>query len=166
MPRLILVAHSLEPTGESDTMDNDRIMQTARTLPYPPQAVYDAFASAQILASWWGPDGFTNTFETFDFRVGGQWVFTMHGPDGTNYPNRSYFAALDPARQVVIRHDCAPYFTLTVSLSPVAGGTRLTWEQAFDDAETARAVKARVGQANEQNLDRLTRALAGATATG
>lgn len=39
------------------------------------------------------------------------------------------------------------------------GGTHLIWGQEFDDAETAQAVKAIVGTANEQNLDRLTRAL-------
>ena len=140
-------------------MDRDRILCTERTLPYSPEAIYDAFASAPVLASWWGPDGFTNSFEIFDFKVGGHWVFTMHGPDGSSYPNNSLFTALEPAERIVIRHDCPPYFTLTVHLSAVAGGTRLTWEQAFDDIETAQAIKARVGPANEQNLDRLTRAL-------
>jgi uncharacterized protein YndB with AHSA1/START domain len=140
-------------------MGSDKVLSTSRTIPYPPEAVYDAFASAPILASWWGPDGFTNTFDVFEFRPGGQWVFTMHGPDGQSYLNTSYFVSLEPARRVVIRHDCAPYFTLTVELGEVAGGTHLTWDQAFDDAETARAVKVRVGPANEQNIDRLTRAL-------
>ncbi len=66
---------------------------------------------------------------------------------------------LEPDERIVVRHDCAPYFTLTVRLSPVTGGTQLTWDQAFDDIETALAVKARVGTANEQNLCRLTRVL-------
>lgn len=140
-------------------MPNDRTLQTARTFPYSPQAIYDAFASASALASWWGPEGFTNTFEIFEFKPDGRWIFTMHGPDGASYPNKSYFAVLEPARRIVIRHDCPPFFTLTVELSPVAEGTRLSWEQAFDDAETARAVAARVGTANEENLDRLTRVL-------
>lgn len=140
-------------------MNSDRILCTYRTLPYSTQAIYDAFASAAVLASWWGPDGFTNSFEIFDFKVGGNWVFTMHGPDGNTYPNKSIFTALVPAERIVIRHDCPPFFTLTVQLSSVAAGTDLTWEQAFDDVETAQAVKARVGTANEQNLDRLTRAL-------
>lgn len=138
---------------------NDATFTAARTLPYSPQAVYDAFATAQVLASWWGPDGFTNTFETFEFKVGGRWKFVMHGPDGKNYPNSSIFVALEPASKVVIRHDCAPYFTLTVTLQAVTGGTHLTWEQAFDDSNTAQAVKSVVVPANEQNLDRLTRAL-------
>ena len=140
-------------------MNSDRILRTHRTLPYSTQAIYDAFASAAVLASWWGPDGFTNSFEIFDFKVGGNWVFTMHGPDGNTYPNKSIFTALVPAERIVIRHDCPPSFTLTVQLSSVEAGTHLTWEQAFDDVETAQAVKARVGTANEQNLDRLTRAL-------
>lgn len=144
-------------------MHDDRILSTERTLPYAPEAVYAAFASGPTLASWWGPEGFTNTFEVFDFVEGGRWVFTMHGPDGKDYANTSFFAALQPATLVVIRHDCPPLFTLTVRLTPVDGGTRLSWEQAFDDAATAQAVKARVGPANEQNIDRLTLALARAS---
>jgi len=146
-------------------MPDDRALRTARVLPHSPEAVYAAFASAPVLASWWGPEGFTNTFDTFDFTVGGKWVFTMHGPDGTDYANTSYFEALEPAKRVVIRHDCQPYFTLTVGLSKVDGGTSLTWEQVFDDAETARAVQAIVGNANEENLDKLTLALGRASGT-
>ena len=111
--------------------------------------------------SWWGPEGFSNTFEVFEFRVGGTWTFDMHAPDGQRYPNRNVFTVLEPARRVVIRHDCAPYFTLSVQLTEVPGGTHLAWEQVFDDPATAQAVKAIVVPANEQNLDRLQRALAG-----
>jgi uncharacterized protein YndB with AHSA1/START domain len=140
-------------------MDDDRTLSTSRTLPYSPSAVYGAFASADVLASWWGPDGFTNSFEIFEFRVGGRWKFVMHGPDGKNYPNESVFTALEPGTKVVINHVCPPYFVLTVGLTPSAGGTQLTWDQAFEDSKTAQAVKHIVGPANEQNLDRLTLAL-------
>ena len=140
-------------------MAEDRVLSTERTVPFSPQAVYDAFSSAEVLASWWGPDGFTNTFEAFDFKVGGRWAFVMHGPDGKSYPNTSLFVALEPASLVVIKHDCPPYFTLTVQLKEVAGGTHLTWKQTFEDSHTAQAVKRIVGPANEQNIDRLTRAL-------
>lgn len=138
---------------------DDRTMSTSRTLPFPPRAVYGAFASPDQLALWWGPDGFTNSFEVFEFKVGGHWKFVMHGPDGTNYPNENVFTRLEPDRKVVIEHVCAPYFTLTVKLAPVAGGTLVSWEQVFADAKTAQAVKHIVGPANEQNLDRMTRVL-------
>lgn len=140
-------------------MHDDRILRTERTLPFTPAAIYAAFASGPVLASWWGPAGFTNTFHTFEFVEGGHWVFTMHSPDGHDYANQSFFEALEPGSRVVIRHDCPPHFTLSIGLTPVEGGTRLTWEQAFNDAATAQAVLARVGNANEENLDRLTEAL-------
>lgn len=137
-------------------MIEERTMQTSRTLPYSPQEIYRAFESAELLALWWGPEGFSNTFEIFEFKDGGRWVFVMHGPDGNNYQNQSIFTSLEPNAKIVIKHDCAPYFTLTVELKSVKNGTHLTWVQVFDDAKTAQAVKERVGSANEQNIDRLT----------
>jgi uncharacterized protein YndB with AHSA1/START domain len=140
-------------------MTHDTTFHTERTLPFSPQAVYHAFASAEVLATWWGPDGFTNEFETFEFKEGGRWTFVMVGPDGARYPNQNVFTELEPASRVVIRHDCQPFFTLTVRLSAAQTGTHVVWEQVFDDAHIAQAVKAIVEPANEQNLDRLTRAL-------
>lgn len=136
-----------------------RTMRTARVLPYPPAAIYHAFASPALLAQWWGPEGFTNTFEVFEFKVGGRWIFAMHGPDGQSYANESVFAVLEPDRTVVIEHVCAPLFTLTVQLNAVDNGTEVSWTQVFADIETAQAVKHIVEPANEQNLDRLTRLL-------
>ena len=140
-------------------MNHDSTFHTERTLPFSPKAVYNAFASAEVLATWWGPEGFTNEFETFEFQVGGRWTFVMVGPDGARYANQSVFTELEPASRVVIRHDCQPFFTLTVQLTQVADGTHLQWQQVFDDAHIAQAVKAIVEPANEQNLDRLMQAL-------
>jgi uncharacterized protein YndB with AHSA1/START domain len=140
-------------------MHHDQMFRTERTLPFSPQVVYNAFSSAELLATWWGPEGFTNEFESFDFQVGGRWKFVMVGPDGARYPNQSFFTELVPASLIAIRHDCEPFFTLTVQLSEVAGGTHVLWQQAFDDKHVAQAVKAMVEPANEQNLDRLTQLL-------
>ncbi len=141
----------------------DRTLRTSRALAFLPLAVYDAFASPDLLAAWWGPDGFTNTFQVFEFRNGSKWKFVMHGPDGKDYQNDSVFAQLEPGRKIVIEHVCAPFFTLTVSLTPVAEGPRVDWEQVFPGATTAQAARRIVESANEQNLDRMTRVFAGST---
>lgn len=133
---------------------------TSRILPFSPAAIYGAFASAEQLAAWWGPEGFTNHFELFEFTAGGRWHFVMQGPDGQKYPNRSVFAELEPNRKIVIRHDCAPFFTLTVEVTPLEDKTELSWLQVFDNADVAQAVRHIVEPANEQNLDRLTQILA------
>jgi hypothetical protein len=140
-------------------MIHDSTFRAERTLPFTPEAVFNAFASAEVFAIWWGPEGFTNEFEIFEFQVGGRWKFVMVGPDGARYPNQSLFTELEPASRVVIRHDCEPFFTLHVQLLAVNGGTHLQWQQVFDDAQIAQTLKAIVEPANEQNLDRLTRVL-------
>lgn len=130
--------------------------QTSRQLAATPTAVFAAIQDGKRLARWWGPQGFSNRFDTFEFQPGGKWVFDMIAPDGTVYPNESVFSSIQPDRQVVIRHDCQPYFTLTITLEPAGAGTLLRWEQAFDDAKVAEAVRHIVVPANEQNLDRLS----------
>ncbi len=140
-------------------MAEDRTLRTSRFLPYRPSEIYSAFSSPDSLASWWGPEGFTNSFEIFDFTPGGQWKFVMHGADGKDYLNESRFVELVPDAKVVIEHNCPPHFTLTIELTPENDGTRLSWVQTFDDAAMARAVKQRAGNANEENIDRLTRVL-------
>lgn len=130
-----------------------------RQLAVPPAAVFAAFEDASRLARWWGPDGFTNEFDVFECRTGGRWVFTMVGPDGQRYPNESVFDSVVPGQEVVIRHVCQPLFTLTIRLAPSAGGTLLSWDQAFADPEVAKAVAHIVEPANEQNLNRLAREL-------
>ena len=137
------------------------VFRTQRRLSHPPGAVYAAFSDAERLARWWGPEGFTNAFQTFEFRPGGRWEFVMRGPDGARYPNACVFRALTPSALVVIEHVVPPHFTLTVTLAPDRDGTLLTWAQAFPDAAVAARVRSIVEPANEQNLDRLGAVLAG-----
>lgn len=128
--------------------------KTSREFSAPPEAVFAAFSSPERLARWWGPDGFSNTFEKFEFENGGLWRFTMHGPDGVSYPNESTFVSIVPNREVVVRHICQPYFTLTIRLEPTVAGTTVNWEQAFESPDVAASIKHIVEPANEQNLSR------------
>ena len=141
-------------------VDPSGVFRSERVFAAPPARVFAAFARADELARWWGPAGFRNTFETCDFVPGGRWVFVMHGPDGTDYPNESVFRAIEPDARVVIDHVCPPHFTLTVTLAADPGGTRLTWVQAFASASFAAQVRHIIEPANEQNLDRLAAVLA------
>ncbi len=121
-----------------------------RNLHASPSAIFAAIKDPARLATWWGPDGFSNRFKIFEFQAGGKWVFDMIGPD------ESVFECIETDRQVVIRHTCQPYFTLTITLEPSPEGTLLRWEQVFDDAAVASAVRHIVEPANEQNLNRLS----------
>lgn len=137
----------------------DREVKTSRLVRAGPEAVLAAFTDPARLARWWGPAGFSNTFEIFEPRAGGRWKFVMHGPDGKHYPNESVIAELSAAR-VVVRHVVAPLYELELSLAPEAGGTRLAWRQRFETVQVEGKFRAFIEQANEQNLDRLEAELA------
>lgn len=81
---------------------------TTRQLAAQPSAVFAAIRDPERLARWWGPNGFANRFEVFEFQPGGKWVFDMIGPDGTTYPNVSSFASIEDDRKVVIQHTSNP----------------------------------------------------------
>jgi uncharacterized protein YndB with AHSA1/START domain len=142
----------------------DRAMISTRVFPAPPAAVFAAFADPARLARWWGPNGFTNTIHAFDFRPGGHWRLTMHGPDGANYANESVFTAITPVARIVFKHlEPVHGFEMTMTFSPEAGGTALTWRMLFDSAAEADRVRAFVLPANEQNFDRLAAHLRAST---
>lgn len=103
----------------------------SRLIDAPRERLFRAFAQPAHLAKWWGPDGFSSTFETFDLRVGGQWRFVMHGPDGTNYPNEMVFRELVVPERVVLEHlGAVHHFFLTITLTEQAGKTLCRLAQA------------------------------------
>ncbi len=81
----------------------------SREIQATPEAVFDAFRDPERLARWWGPDGFSNTFHTFEFRNGGSWQFTMHGSDGASYPNQSEFLEIVPNSTIRLKHINLPH---------------------------------------------------------
>ncbi len=126
-----------------------------RLLPASPSEVFAAMHDPARLARWWGPAGFASTFRTFEFKPGGHWLFTMHGPDGKDYPNESRFTRMVGDQLLEIEHLNGHHFLLTIELVPTQGGTEVTWRQAFDTAEHYERIARFVAAANEQNLDRL-----------
>src|SRR5579863_1563908 len=108
-----------------------------RRIAAPRELVFKAFTSAEHLAHWWGPTGFSITTFAFDFRVGGVWRFAMHGPDGRDYQNRVVFEVIEPPARVVSRHggdDQGGEITsheTRISLEAQGDKTRLTWRLVF-----------------------------------
>ena len=113
----------------------------------PRELVFSAWTDAKHLAQWWGPNGFTTTTSSFEFRPGGIWRFVMHGPDGRDYQNRVTFDEILSPQRIVYRHgggeDVEPVrFTQTVVFEDLGGRTRLIWRSDFPTAaERDRVIK-------------------------
>jgi uncharacterized protein YndB with AHSA1/START domain len=119
----------------NEPMLSDRELEVSRLIEGPRDVVFDAFTEVRHLSRWWGPTGFTTTTKTFDFSEGGVWEFTMHGPDGTDYPNWIQWREIHPPESIVLRHGEGPddpeQFASTFSFEERAGGTQVTLRSEF-----------------------------------
>ena len=136
-------------------------LETFREIATPVEDVFAAFSDPVRLARWWGPAGFTNTFHTFEFETGGRWIYTMHGPDGRDYPNESVFREIVPEKKIVIHHIVLPIYSLVITLNENDGRTAVRWEQDFENKVFAAKMRDFLTTANEQNLDKLAAEVSG-----
>lgn len=115
----------------------DREIRTTREFEAPRALVWKVLTAPAHADAWWGPDGFTNLTEKHDFRVGGSWVFTMRGPDGTEYPNAITYREINPPERLVYRQGSTEEespdedFVTTITLEDLEGKTRLTMSAVF-----------------------------------
>lgn len=112
----------------------DREQTTTLLLDAPLERVWDVWTQPGHIGNWWGPDGFTNTIDTMQVATEGEWVFTMHGPDGANYPNHIMFREVIPYQKLVHEH-IAPPFTATITFQPEGEKTLLTWHKTYETRE-------------------------------
>jgi uncharacterized protein YndB with AHSA1/START domain len=144
--------------SEEDNLNT--AVSTERVFSTTPGKVFAAFEQPEQMVQWWGPKDFTNTFELFEFKPGGRWIFVMHAPNGANYPNESVFREIQPETRIVMEHVVKPWYLLKVILTPQGSQTHLSWVQEFENPEVASAIRSLSGPANEQVLDRLQALLA------
>jgi uncharacterized protein YndB with AHSA1/START domain len=116
-------------------------IRIVRVYDAPVQAVWDAWTDPEQTAQWWGPRGFTLTTHSKDLRPGGHWRYTMHGPDGTDYPNNTKYFEVEPYAKLVYDHggndDQPPLFRVTVLFSEIGGKTKMDMTMSLPTPEAA-----------------------------
>lgn len=128
----------------------------------PPETIWAAWTDPAQVGQWWGPRGFTLTTDSREVRPGGHWRYTMHGPDGTDYPNYATYLEVEAPRRLVYDHgatsaDAAPLFRVTVTFRALDGGrTEMDMTMALATPEAAAHTRAFIRQAGgESTWDRL-----------
>lgn len=118
--------------------------------------MFKAWAEAEHLKTWWGPAGFTNTFHEFDFQVGGQWRFTVHGPDKGNYENHCEYIKIDPPKLIAWKRHSKPLFQILATFEEhTPNQTLLTFKMLFETAEECEKIRRFAVEKNEENFDKL-----------
>ena len=150
-------------TASPESSTTDRELVATRVFDAPRGLVFSLWTDPEQIGQWWGPRGFTTTTASMDVRQGGVWRFCMHGPDGTDYPNRITYTEIVEPERICYEHggggdDEPVHFETTVTFEDVGGKTKLTMRMLFPTTEARDFVVEKYGAAEGlvQNIDRLT----------
>jgi uncharacterized protein YndB with AHSA1/START domain len=149
---------------EANNNTAEREIVTERVFDAPREMVFKAFTDAEHIAKWWGPDGFTNTVHEMDVRVGGVWRFMMHGPDGTDYPNKIVYVEVKGPERLVFEHSDdegnGAFLTIIEFKELEPKKTHLKMIARFASVEEREAVMQYAPEGGRQTLNRLAEYLA------
>ena len=146
---------------KSNTADRELLL--TRILDAPIELVWEVWTKPEHIALWWGPDGFTNTIQEMDVQPDGEWSLVMHGPDGTDYRNKSIFKEIIPYKKIVYDHISGPRFLATIEFESRGNQTFISWHMLFESAEQfIQVVKTfKADEGLKQNIEKLNAYLKG-----
>jgi len=140
----------------------DREIRLSRQVNAPIELVWEVWTDPEHIKEWWGPNGFTNTISKMDVRENGEWDLVMHGPDGTDYKNKSIFKKIIKHKKIVYEHVSAPKFLATISFEARGEQTFIDWHMLFESKEQfIQVVKTfKADEGLRQNMEKLNHYLA------
>jgi PhnB protein len=140
---------------KKDTSDRELVI--TRLLNAPVSLVWEVWTNPEHIKNWWGPNGFTNTISKMDVQKNGEWDLIMHGPDGTDYKNKSVFKEVVKNKKIVYEHISSPRFLATIDFESQGEKTLINWHMLFESKEqfiqVVKTFKADEGM--KQNADKL-----------
>jgi uncharacterized protein YndB with AHSA1/START domain len=117
----------------------DREIVISRVIDAPRELVFEAFTEVRHLSRWWGPEGFSTTTRSFEFRAGGVWDFVMHGPDGTDYQEWISWTEIVPPERIALLHGeflgDPNAFESVLTFEPDGTATRIDMRTVFPTKE-------------------------------
>lgn len=135
----------------------DREINMSRVLNAPIDLVWEVWTNPEHIKNWWGPDGVSSTIHKMNVKEGGEWNLTVHGPDGTDFKNKSIFKEIVLHKKLVYEHISAPKFLATVEFEPQGNKTFIQWNMLFETREQfLQVVKTfKADEGLKQNVDKL-----------
>jgi uncharacterized protein YndB with AHSA1/START domain len=146
----------------------DREVVIARIVDADCATAFRAWTDPAQIVQWFGPAGFQLKTHKIDIRAGGAWQFDMIAPDGTCYPNRMDFLAIDAPRSLEVNHGSGAVndpdrFRMLVTFDAQDNGKTVVTLRQLHPTRERRAIVIGFGavQYGGQTLDKLANHVAG-----
>jgi len=137
--------------------NTDREISVSRLFNAPIDLVWEVWTNPEHIKNWWGPNGFTNTISIMEVKPEGIWNLVMHGPDGTDYDNKSFFKEVTKHKRIIYEHISWPRIIATIEFEARGNKTFIQWTMLFDSKEELIEVvkKHHADEGIKQNIEKL-----------
>lgn len=150
----------------------------------PRELVWKAWTDPEMVKEWWGPKYFTAPSIKIDLRVGGKYIYCMHGPKGSQFDMdfysagiykeivpmeklvvTDYFSDKDGNKVDPVKFDMSPDFPkemdVTVTFEEMGNKTKLTirYAKPATDAQYEAMKKSGMDEGWNTSLDKLAQTL-------
>ena len=120
-------------------------LRLIRVYDAPAALIWKVWTEDKHVTKWWGPRGFSLTTKSKEVKPGGKWIYTMHGPDGTDWPNITTYYEVELHKKLVYDHGASEgkeaLFRVTVTFEEHLGKTVMDMTMALATPEAAKEVK-------------------------
>jgi uncharacterized protein YndB with AHSA1/START domain len=115
-----------------------------RFVDVPPEKVFEAWTTPEIIVKWFTPDPWKTLSCEIDLVPGGKFNSVMQSPEGQEFPNFGSVLEVVPGRKLVFtdtllagfRPSANPFMTAIVEIIPEGTGTRYRATALHKDEET------------------------------
>jgi uncharacterized protein YndB with AHSA1/START domain len=115
------------------TLDRDLDIELVREVDVPPELVWQAWTTPELIPKWFAPKPYETPRCEIDLRPGGVFRTTMRSPEGEEFDGAGCYLEIVPNERLVWTSALGPGyrpqagempFTAIVELQPTSGGTR------------------------------------------
>jgi len=121
-----------------------------RVFDAPLEMVWRAWTESELLNQWWAPKPYRCDTGSMEFRPGGQWLYSMVGPEGTKTWCKEVFEKIDLRKKII---STAYFCDDKGNLTP--GFPAMHWKKEFSPSGGQTLVRIELGFDREADLEQI-----------
>lgn len=85
-----------------------RTLTIRKTLDAPVELVWEAWTQTEHIVKWWAPNGMNVKVVKHQFKVGGEWKYTMLMPDGNEFISEGVYSEIVQLKKIITSANFRP----------------------------------------------------------